>query len=79
MATNMALLKQIQSANQYVFNGDDASLQKYGAAKLEIEGKLAAIKKLLTTPAGKEMVSRFEESAKQVTALTEQELSLIHI
>jgi methyl-accepting chemotaxis protein len=75
MATNMALLKQIQSANQYVFNGDDASLQKYGAAKLEIEGKLAAIKKLLTTPAGKEMVSRFEESAKQVTALTEQEIA----
>jgi len=75
MATNMALLKQIQSANQYVFNGDDASLQKYGAAKLEIEGKLAAIKKLLTTPAGKEMVSRFEESAKQVTVLTEQEIA----
>jgi methyl-accepting chemotaxis protein len=75
MAIDMALLKQIQAANQYVFNGDDASLQKYGAAKLEIEQKMAAIKKMLITPTGKEIVSRFEESAKQVSLLTDQEIA----
>jgi methyl-accepting chemotaxis protein len=71
---DVAALKQIQAANEYVFNGDPASLQKYGEAKQNVEQKLAVIMKMLGTGKGKEIASRFEESARQISALTGQEI-----
>jgi methyl-accepting chemotaxis protein len=70
-----AVLQQIQAANEYVFNGKAAALPKYAEAKQGVEQRLNAIKKMLITPKGKEIVSRFEESAKQVSALTDQEIA----
>ncbi|MFZ0418844.1 MAG: methyl-accepting chemotaxis protein [Candidatus Sulfotelmatobacter sp.] len=70
-----AVRKQIQAANEYAFNGDTAALPKYAAAKQDVEQRLAAIKKILITAKGKEIVSRFEKSAKQVSALTDQEIA----
>jgi CHASE3 domain sensor protein len=72
---DVALMKQIQAANEYVFNGDDASLKRYGEAKQNVEQKLAAIKKMSSAAKAQEIVSRFEASAKQVTDLTEQEIA----
>lgn len=72
---DVATLKQIQAANQYVFNGDAASLQKYGEAKRDVEQRLTAIEKMLITAKGKEIVARFRESAKQISVLTEQEIA----
>jgi len=70
-----AARREVQAANEYVFNGNAAALPKYAEAKQDVEQRLAAIKKMLITPKGKEIVSRFEESAKQVSALTDQEIA----
>lgn len=72
---DVALMKQIQAANEYVFNGDESSLKKYGEAKQNVEQKLAAIKKMTGVAKAQEIVSRFEASARQVTDLTEQEIT----
>jgi CHASE3 domain sensor protein len=63
--TEVALREQIQAANQYVFNGDAESLKNYGEAKHEAEDRVAAIKKMLITIKGREVVGRFEVSERR--------------
>ena len=72
---DVAVLKQIQAANEYVFNGDTAALPKYEEAKQDVQQRLAAIRKMLITAKGKETEARFEDSAKQVSVLTDQEIA----
>lgn len=72
---DVAVLKQIQAANEYVFNGDTAALPKYEGAKQDVQQRLAAIRKMLITAKGKETEARFEDSAKQVSVLTDQEIA----
>jgi methyl-accepting chemotaxis protein len=70
----VAVRKQIQSANDFVFNGDVASLERYGKAKEEVQQRLDELGKTLTTPEGKALWAKTGASAGKITGLTEQEI-----
>jgi len=70
----VGLRKQIQSANDYVFNGDAGSLQRYGKAKADVEQKLGELDRMLVTSRGKELFGALSDSSKQISALTEQQV-----
>ena len=70
----MGLRKQIQSANDYVFNGYENSLQRYGKAKQQAQDTLDQLSKLLVTAKGKEMLGNLDQTSKKISALTGQEI-----
>jgi methyl-accepting chemotaxis protein len=70
----VAVRKQIQSANDFVFNGDAASLERYGKARGEVQQRRDELGKILIAPEGKALWAKTGESAGKITALTEQEI-----
>jgi methyl-accepting chemotaxis protein len=69
-----AARKQIQSANDYIFNGDEGSLQRYQKAKAQVQEVQVQLDKMLITKAGKELFNNLAESTKKITGFTEQEI-----
>ena len=72
----VAVRKQIQSANDNVFNGDAGSLQRYGTAKNDIQQRFDDLGKLVTASEDKALLAKLGESARQITGLTEQQIDL---
>lgn len=70
----MASRKQIQSANDYVFNGDAASLERYEKAKEDVRQRLYDLAALIATVQGKALLAKMGSSASQITGLTEQQI-----
>ena len=71
---DVGVRKQIQSANDYIFNGDESSLQRYGKAKEQVQLKLDELGKMLVTVKGKAMLDGLVQSSKKITGLTDQEI-----
>jgi methyl-accepting chemotaxis protein len=72
----IAVRKEIQSANDNVFNGDANSAQKYGKAKEEMQQKLDELGKVVTDSEAKALLMKFDQSVRQISSLTEQEIDL---
>jgi methyl-accepting chemotaxis protein len=72
----LGMRKQIRSALNYVFNGDQASLQEYSQDKQGVEQHLTELGKTLTTEKGKALFSKIRQSSAQMTAITDQEIVL---
>jgi methyl-accepting chemotaxis protein len=70
----VAVRKQIQSANDNVFNGDAASLRRYSDAAHEIHERLENLGKLLSEPDDKVLLGKLEQAAKQISTLTDQQV-----
>src|SRR5258707_6646527 len=70
----VAVRKQIQSANDNVFNGDAGSLQRYGKAKEEVQQRLGELHKMLADSEDKALLAKLAQNAKQITVLTEQQI-----
>jgi methyl-accepting chemotaxis protein len=66
--------KQIQSANDNVFNGDAASLDRYGKSAREVQQTLDELGKMLSHSEDKAMLAKLVQSAKQITILTDQQI-----
>src|ERR1700686_5916394 len=66
--------KQIQSANDNVFNGDAASWDRYGKSAREVQQTLDELGKMLSHSEDKAMLAKFVQSAKQITILTDQQI-----
>lgn len=71
----VAVRKQIQSANDNVFNGDAGSLQRYGKAKVEVQQRLGELEKVLADADDKALLAKLTENAKQIAGLTEQQIA----
>ena len=66
--------KQIQSANDNVFNGDAASLDRYAKAAHEVQQTLDELGKMLSHSEDKAMLAKLVQSAEQITILTDQQI-----
>ncbi len=70
---DVGIRKEIQAANDYVFNSDESSLQRYAKAKEQVQQKQDQLAKMLVTPKGKELLASLIQSSK-IAGLTEQEI-----
>jgi methyl-accepting chemotaxis protein len=66
--------KQIQSANDNVFNGDAGSLERYGKSAHEVQQTLDNLGKMLSASKDKALLAKLVQSAKQITNLTDQQI-----
>lgn len=64
--------KQIQSANDNVFNGDAGSLERYGKSAHEVQQTLDNLGKMLSASKDKALLAKLVQSAKQIANLTDQ-------
>jgi methyl-accepting chemotaxis protein len=71
---DVGVRKQIQSANDYVFNGDEVSLGRYSKSKAQLVQLEQQLGKILTTNPGMALLDNLEISANKITVLTEQEI-----
>lgn len=67
-------VKQIQSANDNVFNGDAGSLERYGKSAHEVQQTLDNLGKMLSASKDKALLAKLVQSAKQITNLTDQQI-----
>ena len=74
-AVELGVRKQVQSATGYVFNGDRPALQQYGQDKEEVAQQLSQLSKMLSTEKGKALLSQIQQSAEQISAITDQEIA----
>jgi methyl-accepting chemotaxis protein len=74
-AIELGIRKQLRSAMDYVFNGDQTSLQQYGKDKLEVAQDLNELSKMLSTEKGKTLLSKIRQSTDQTSAITDQEIA----
>jgi methyl-accepting chemotaxis protein len=72
---DVRIRKEIQAANDYVFNGDESSLQRYAKAKEQVQQKEDQLAKMLVTPKGEESLASLIQSSKKIAGLTEQEIN----
>ena len=75
-AIEVAVRKQVRSASDYVFNGDQPSLQQYGQDKKEVSQRLNELGATLSTEKGKALLAKIRQSTDRMTAITDQEISL---
>ena len=75
-AVELAVRKQVRSASDYVFNGDQPSLQQYGQDKQEVAQRLTELSKLLSTEKSKTLLLKLRQSTDQMSAITDEEISL---
>src|SRR5271165_2658340 len=75
-AVELAVRKQVRSASDYVFNGDQPSLQQYGQDKQEVAQRLTELSKMLSTEKGKALLSKLRGSTDRMSAIADQEISL---
>jgi len=68
--------KQVQAANEHTFTGETASLQRYGAAKADVQRRLDAFGGMLFTEKGKTLFAALLKSASQISGFTDQEIAL---
>jgi methyl-accepting chemotaxis protein len=73
--TEVAVREQIQAANDHTFTGDAASLQMYREGKTGAQKSLSDLSKILVTDRDKVLLAKLQQSAQQITALTEQEIA----
>lgn len=75
-AIELGVRKQNRSASDYVFNGDQASLQQYGQDKQEVAQQLNELSKMLVTEKGKALLSKIRQSTDRMSVITDQEIAL---
>jgi methyl-accepting chemotaxis protein len=68
--------KQVQAANEHTFTGEAASLQRYGAAKADVQRRLDVFGGMLSTEKGKTLFAALLKSAGQISGFTDQEIAL---
>jgi methyl-accepting chemotaxis protein len=71
--TEVDVRKQIQAANEYTFTGEAPSLQRYVDARQQAQRSLGELDKMLVADKDKAFLAKLQQSAQQITALTEQE------
>jgi len=74
----VAVRGQVWNANDYTFNGDAPSLQRYQASRELAEKRLAQLRTMLASAKEKALFSRLQDTATQVSALSEQQIAFRH-
>jgi methyl-accepting chemotaxis protein len=74
-AIELAVRKQLWSTTDYVFNGDQASLEEYGQNKQEVDEQLKELRKMLETEKGRALLNKIEQGRDRISAITEQEIA----
>jgi methyl-accepting chemotaxis protein len=74
-AIELAVRKQVRSASDYVFNGDEASLEQYGRDKKEVAQHLDELSKMLATEKGKALLAKIHQSTDQISAMGDEEIA----
>jgi methyl-accepting chemotaxis protein len=72
----IAARKQIQAANDHTFNGDAPSLARYKESKDEVGQRSAELSRLLTSQQEKDLLAKLNQSAEQISSLTELQIDL---
>ena len=74
----LGVRKQLSAALDYVFNGNEASLQQYQQDKQDVSQRLEELGKVLTTEKDKGLLAKIGASTDRISGLTEQQISLRH-
>ncbi len=70
----VAVGKQIQAANDFVFTGDPTALQRHDQAKQEVTQKLAELNKILLTEKDKELLAKVRQATDEMSIITNQQV-----
>jgi methyl-accepting chemotaxis protein len=68
--------KQLRSALDYVFNGNQAALQQYQHDKQEVSQRLEELGRVLNSEKDKDLLAKIRASTDRINALTEQQITL---